>query len=81
MFKLGNQNFILNNHIQVMQLKNFTKNTITKSNTYRCLGEVSGAGSCLEGVPGTAEGLEGDPIGVDVSTIGHVTSSEVMVDV
>ena len=32
MFKLGNQNFILNYHIQVMQMKNFTK-TITKSNT------------------------------------------------
>ena len=31
MFKLGNQNFILNHHIQVMQMKNFIK-TITKSN-------------------------------------------------
>ena len=27
---------------------------------------MSGAGSCLEGVPCTGEGLEDDPIGVDV---------------
>ena len=47
----------------------------------RCLGEISGTGSCLEGVPGTGEGLEDDPIGIDVSTVGHVTSSEAMVDV
>ena len=47
----------------------------------RCLEEVSGPGSCLQGVPGTGEGLEDDPIGVDVSTVGHVTSSEAMDDV
>ena len=47
----------------------------------RCLGEVSGTGSCLQGVPGAGKALEGDPIGVDVSTVGHVTSSEAMVDV
>ena len=48
--------------------------------TGRCLGKVSGAGSFLEGVPGAGEGLEDDPIGVDVSTVGHVTSNEAMVD-
>ena len=48
----------------------------------RCLGEVSSGGSCLEvGIPGIGEGLEDDPIGVDVSTVGHVTSSVAMVDV
>ena len=45
------------------------------------LGDVSSAGSCLEGVPGAEEGLVDDPIGVDVSTVGHVTSSEAMADV
>ena len=49
--------------------------------TGRCFGEVSHAGSCLEGVPGAGEGLEDDAINVDVSTIGHATSSEAMVDV
>ena len=44
-------------------------------------GEVPGAGSCLEGVPGTGEGREDDPIGVGVSTVGHDTSIEAMVDV
>ena len=47
----------------------------------RCLREYSGAGSCLEGVPSTGEGLEDDPIGVDVSTVGHVTPNAAMVNV
>ena len=31
MFKLGNQNFILNHHIQVMQMKDFTKTLSLKA--------------------------------------------------
>ena len=49
--------------------------------SWRCLGEVSDTGSCLEGSASAGEGLEDDPIGVDVSTVGYVTSSEAMVDV
>ena len=45
------------------------------------LGEGSGAGRCPEGVPCTREGLKDDPISVDVSIVGHVTSREAMVGV
>ena len=48
---------------------------------WQLLGEVTGAGSCLEGVPGTGEGMEDDPTEVDISTVGYVTSREAMVDV